>query len=516
MLGMVDLPDPRKVHAVPIPRVGGLGIILGALASAALWASFGSMIVTYVFGSLVLMLFGALDDSRELGHYVKFIGQFIAAITVVYVGDLWVSSMPFGYVLPAAIGKPFTVVAIVGMINAINHSDGLDGLAAGESLLSLGCIVYLAQLSANLSVLVVAVAVIGGVFGFLRFNTHPAKVFMGDAGSQFIGFTLGVLTVSLMQQQNPGFSMALPALILGLPVIDILAVFALRMYHGMNWFRATKNHVHHRLLDLGYDHYQAVVIIYSVQAFFVAAAMSLKFAPDWLILSLYLSVCVILFAALYAAERSGWRANKPNQKSELALFVSTLRSRHILDRRPMLLVHVAVPMYLLWGAFWVDNVPVDFGWTGLIIAALLLTGLVLRRSPVAAYITRVAVYGTAASLVYLVQHHSEGLPENYNLLQTVFFIVLALAIGFAVRYMRDAEFNTTPTDYLLVFLVVATAAFAQDGQRINDFAGMVAKIAILFYGCELIITRQERQWNKVLSFSASAAVGTLVLKALMW
>lgn len=515
-LGMVDLPDPRKVHAVPVPRVGGLGIIFGALAAMALWGPPGMMAATYIFGSLVLLFFGALDDSRDLGHYVKFIGQFVAAISVVYIGGVWVSSMPFGYVLPASIGKPFTVIAIVGMINAINHSDGLDGLAAGESLLSLGCIVYLAQLAGNVPVLVVAVAAIGGVFGFLRFNTHPAKVFMGDSGSQFIGFTLGVLTVCLTQEGNPGFSMALPALILGLPVIDILAVFALRIYHRMNWFRATKNHVHHRLLELGYDHYQAVVIIYSIQAFFIGSALLLRFAPDWIILSLYVSVCVALFTALSVAERNGWRANKPNEKSELALFIAQLSSRHVLDRWPMLFIHIGVPFYLVWSAFWVGSLPADFGWTGLIIATLLLAGLVLRDSSFSGYLTRVAVYGAAASLVYLVQQHSRNLPGGYpEAFLMGFFIALGLAIALAVRYMRDVEFNTTPTDYLLLFVIVATAVFAQEGLQIDNLGGMVAKIAVLFYGCELIVIRQHRIWNKVLSFSAMVAAGMLIFKGIL-
>lgn len=512
---MVDFPDPRKVHAVPIPRVGGIGIIVGALASMALWAPIGAMLSTYIFGSLVLLVFGALDDSHELGHYVKFIGQFIAAIVVVYVGGVWVSSMPFGYILPAAIGKPFTVIAIVGMINAINHSDGLDGLAAGESLLSLGCLVYLAQLAGNFSVLIVAVAVIGGLFGFLRFNTHPARVFMGDAGSQFIGFSLGVLTVALTQEDNPGFSMALPALILGLPVIDIIVVFMLRIYHRMNWFRATKNHVHHRLLEIGYDHYQAVVIIYSIQAFFVVSALSMKFAPDWVILSLYSAVCIILFAALFVAERKGWRAGNPNEKSDLAVFVSVLRSRHVLDRWPIRLVHVAVPLYFLWSAFWVGVVPTDFGWTAVLITALLMLGLVLRRRASAGYMTRVAVYGLGASLVYLVQRSSESVPGNFDVLRVGFFVVLAIAIGLAVRYVRDVEFDTTPTDYLLVFLVIATAIFAQEGLQISHLGGMVAQIAILFYGCELIITRQDRRWIKVLNVSAVAAATVIIFKGVL-
>src|SRR5262245_8207109 len=144
-LGMVDLPDARKVHLRPVPRVGGIGIALGALAAILVMAPQAGWVHFYVAGALVLIVFGALDDSREMGHYTKFVGQFLAVIPLVWFGDLWVSSFPFlATPLPAEIGKPFTAFAMVGVINAINHSDGLDGLAGGESLLSLACLAYLA------------------------------------------------------------------------------------------------------------------------------------------------------------------------------------------------------------------------------------------------------------------------------------------------------------------------------------------------------------------------------------
>ena len=256
-LGMVDLPDPRKVHTSPIPRVGGIGIVIGALIPIFLWVPLDASLYAYLFGSLVLLAFGVWDDCRELGHYVKFIGQFIAVLAVVYYGDVYVQTLPFMDLEPLSepVARAFTVIALVGMINAINHSDGLDGLAGGLSVLSLGAIAYLAYMAEHgAAVVTVAIAVLGGVLGFLRYNTYPARVFMGDGGSQFLGFTLGFLAVYLIQKVDPALSPALPALLLGLPIVDILAVFAQRMYGGMNWFRATRNHVHHRLLEIDFDH----------------------------------------------------------------------------------------------------------------------------------------------------------------------------------------------------------------------------------------------------------------------
>ncbi|BAN35176.1 putative undecaprenyl-phosphate alpha-N-acetylglucosaminyl 1-phosphate transferase [Sulfuricella denitrificans skB26] len=516
VLGMVDLPDPRKVHSVPIPRVGGIGIVLGALISILLWVPISSAIAFYLFGSVVLLIFGTWDDCRELGHYVKFIGQFVAVIGLVYFGDVWVALVPFmDDPLPAYIGKPFTVVAIVGMINAINHSDGLDGLAAGESMLSLACVAYLAYVADGIAVTLIALAVMGGVFGFLRFNTHPARVFMGDSGSQFLGFSLGALAVILTQQTNTGLSMALPALILGLPIVDILAVFAQRAYQGLNWFKATRNHIHHRLLDLGFDHYQSVVVIYAIQTFFVLSALALQYEADAVLLSLYLGVCALVFVLLILGERTGWRVNRHGSESRLSRFVLSLKSHPLFSTAPTLFIRITVPAFFVIVSLWVGDVPRDFGLTGVAIAAVLLVAMLFDRVQSNAYLVRIAIYGTAAFLVYLTHQYTSQLPEDFPELRWAYFVALALAIVIVVRYVHDVDFRSTPMDYLVVFLVIASGLFMDGASADSAFGEMVIKGVILFYGCEIIINRGNKFWGRVLNISVMAASGILGAKGLL-
>ena len=513
-LGMVDRPDPRKVHARPVARVGGVGIVIGSLISIALWVPIDDTIAAYLLGSLVLLLFGAWDDSRELGHYVKFIGQFIAAVAVVYWGDVWVSAFPFVQTeLPESVGKPFTVFAIVGMINAINHSDGLDGLAGGESLLSLGCIAYLAYRAEGFVVAAIAVVVLGGLFGFLRFNTHPAQVFMGDSGSQFLGFTLGVLTVLLTQQVNRSLSMALPALILGLPIIDILAVFAQRVYYGMNWFRATKNHIHHRLLQLGFQHYQAVLIIYSIQAFFVASALLLRYESDALVACLYLGVCALVFALLTSAERSSWKVGQ-HASRRLTHIVDTLKTHQFFVRGPMLVVVVAIPIYFVLGALSIEEVPADLALVASAFGAALLLGLIWRRLVLSGYLIRLAVYGMATVLAYLVETTSQS-SAALATVEIVFFAGLAAAIAIAVRYGRDIEFKTTTTDYLIIFLVTATALLQPQTLQRYGLGLIVIEVVILLYGSELIVNLRDRRRSGLLFVSVLSASIVLVSKGLV-
>ena len=512
-LGMVDMPDPRKVHARPVPRVGGIGIVIGTLVSVLVWIPAQGWVPSYLAGSLVLLLFGAWDDSRELGHYAKFIGQFIAAASVVYWGNLWVAHFPFvSGDLDPAFGKPFTVVAIVGMINAINHSDGLDGLAGGESLLSLGCLAYLGYLAGGLDFVIVVGAVIGGVFGFLRYNTYPARVFMGDSGSQFLGFSLAVLAVRLTQQINPGMSMAVPALILGLPVIDILAVLAQRAYQGMNWFRATRNHVHHRLLALGYQHYQAVIMIYTVQAFFVLSAIMFRYESDLLVLGTYMGGCTLVFVSLALAERRGWQVKQGDRSAVSAVFTGSSLGKR-LSRLPLLVVQITVPGYLIVASLWIGKIPEDSGVAAIAIAVLTLAGMLLYRSAaIAPTLIRLGVFSAGALLVYLVERNAAGTHAPYATFYVAYFVVLAIAIGAAIRMGGDADFRTTPLDYLLVGLVIVAGFLARGQLPGLDLGGVIMPLVVLFYGCELIVNRSSSSWVGALSLAALLATLIVVLR----
>ena len=505
-LGMVDLPDPRKVHSSPIPRVGGIGIVVGTLSAILVWVPMDSRMYAYLFGSVVLLAFGMWDDCRELGHYVKFIGQFVAVTAVVYYGNTYVHVLPFSGMRPvsAVIGKPFTVFAMVGMINAANHADGLDGLAGGLSVLSLICIAYLALPVNGGLIISIAVAALGGVLGFLRYNTHPARVFMGDGGSQFLGFTLGFLAVVLTQNVNTALSPALPALFLGLPIIDILAVFAQRVYHRMNWFRASKNHIHHRLLELGFDHYEAVVMIYSVQTLFVISAIFLRYQSDWLIVSLYLGACALIFALLTLAEHRGWRAHRQRSRLNVQTVIQFFNRYGLLADRPARLVTAAVPALFLVVSLGATQVPHDFGIGALICATLLALHLVFSPQP-GSIVLRAINYVTASFIIYLDDRYTIVRLPQLGAIEIAYFIALATAIALAVRYTKDVEFKTTPMDYLVLFVVLSVGILTHDSAHQAELGAMAMKLVVVFYGCELITSRMQGRWN-ILNVSSLATL----------
>jgi UDP-GlcNAc:undecaprenyl-phosphate GlcNAc-1-phosphate transferase len=518
-LGMVDQPDPRKVHLQPVPRVGGWGIAAGCLLPLLLLDGVDPLLRAYLAGSMVLFLFGAWDDSHEAGHWTKFAGQIIACGVVVFWGQLYVTRMPFfdGEVLGPAGGQLFTMFAMIGVVNAINHSDGLDGLAAGEALLSFVAIAFLGYLAHARVVTDVALAAIGGTIGFLRYNTHPARVFMGDSGSQFLGFTVAFLIVYFVQVANPAVSAALPLLLLGLPIADILVVLYKRASGGMNWFKATRNHVHHRLLDLGLTHYQSVVFIYVLQAVLVMCAVLMRYSADGLVIATYFSGIVALFAILALAERSGWR-----MAGEVRTGLRGFGSRiECLQRSPALRlallwsIAIAVPVLCLSATLWVREIPRDFG----VIAAVAAGGLVLVslfRSSVQPLSLRACAYIAATFAAWLFTNYPRAMDLPSTGVATGAIVVLALAVAGFIRFMSDQRFGTTPTDFLIVFAVIALTVFWRVAGNVPGGDGTLRFITyavVLFYACEVIIGHL-RQWRAVLGGSAFAVLLIVALRGL--
>lgn len=508
-LGLVDMPDPRKVHTVPIPRVGGWGITVGTLLPLILVLRLDPLGESFLFGCAILFGFGIWDDARSIGHWPKFIGQLLAAGGVVYYGDLWVSRVPFiEGALPAELGKPFTIFALVGVINAINHSDGLDGLAGGESVLSLIALAILGYMSGSPLVLSISLATIGGIFGFLRYNSHPAYVFMGDCGSQVLGFTLGFLVVYLTQVANTAVSAALPLLILGLPLADILSVLYLRVRGGMNWFKATRNHVHHRLLQRGFDHSETVVIIYLIQAAFVVSAVLARYESDATVTLIYLGGITAMFWALTATERSKRFVQRGGAQSRLTRTIDAIKRSKAIVKGSLLVVTVLTPVVTLISAVLVVRVPSGFAGAAAVLAVLPATQLLWPQA-IRPALLRLAVYATAIFPAYLLISYPEVIPHSAQAVISAVIVVLALAIVVYVRFSAEQRFGTTPTDYLIACGVVALTVFGSIEVNSREVVEAVLLATVLSYACEIIVgTAPQSTGRRVLQVST---IGTLLI-----
>jgi len=241
--GFMDQPGERKVHDHPIPRTGGIAVFVGALAPMLSQLGLDRLLTGFAAGAVILVIFGMVDDYRGLDFRLKFLGQLLACAVMVQIsglgihtlGELWPGmEVGLGALWPVA-----TVFFLLTAINAVNFSDGLDGLAGGISLLILACVALLAFFSEQPTVLVISLCAVGGLIGFLRLNVHPAVIFMGDTGSQFLGYTLGVCLIALTQQHSI-YSPVLPLFLLGTPLLDLIMVVYQRLAKGQSPFRPTR------------------------------------------------------------------------------------------------------------------------------------------------------------------------------------------------------------------------------------------------------------------------------------
>ena len=517
-LGMMDMPDDsRKVHSNPIARVGGWGIIVGALIPVVTLTEIDTPVICYLFGSIVLLIFGAMDDKQEMGHYPKFIGQFLAVIPMVYWGGLYVTEFPFfgGFEFPKWFAQAFSLIAMIGVINAINHSDGLDGLAGGEALISLGALALLAWLSPGSELtIILALAAIGGLVGFLRYNTHPAMVFMGDGGSQFLGFTVGFLAILLTQHSDGTLSKSVVLLLLGLPVVDILIVLKKRAMSGSNIFRATSNHMHHRLLGVGFAHKESVVIIYTVHTFLVCCGIWLAHTSDWLITGLYLAVCSTTYFFLNLAERTEWRPGQTRIFSILSISLDAIERNQVLMHGSRRFLEIAIPGFLIALSIWINDVPRDFGLVAAFLAILLaLQGFNIYPFRVSA--RRGIIYITVVFVIYLSTIDRVTWLNPWAVgLEIIFYIAVCAAIFLAIRFSpgrRKEEFKITSFDYLLLFLILGALLFAKSPLLFGSFNVniFIVVLAIILYASELLLVeRRER-----MDFLGWAAFLTLVIIA---
>lgn len=487
----VDLPDPRKVHTVPIPRVGGIGMVLGAAVAVLAWSDPGSSLRAFLAGVMVLSLFGIWDDRADLDYRLKFAGQSLAVAIVMAEGGVLIEHLPWLEAdgLPGWAAYPLTFFFLLGATNATNLADGLDGLAAGLSLLSLACIAYLADLGGNGSgdeVILAAVAIMGATLGFLRYNTHPAQVFMGDTGSQFLGFSLGVLVLLLTQRVNTALTPGLALLVLGLPIIDTLAVMGQRLARGLSPFKPDRNHFHHKLLSLGFDQYEAVLAIYAIQALFVVAAYLLRYQSyGWLAL-LYgsLATGIVLFYPL--AQRLGWQLH-PRRVSPLARGVRFLLATGHLDSLPQRLLGLAIPAFLVAGAALGAKVDRDLGY---LIAAImpLALGCRLLRLPLAAWAERLALYSGVILVVYALEAAAPLAGTAAQAGLRYFFLALAGLIAVGVRFSR-AYFSVTPSDFLVLFILLAAANLPAPGAA--QYARLAIRAAVVLYGLEFVLRGRQ-------------------------
>ena len=300
-IGAIDIPkDNRRMHKKPTPRIGGLAIIFGFTVATLCFAQPSRQLYGTLAGAAIIAVMGVIDDCKNLPAKLKFVIQIMAALVVVFAGDIkidvftnpnFLSDNPY-WVLPEWLSVTLTVIWIVFITNAVNFIDGLDGLAAGVSAIMSISLVFISIRVGEYSIAILGIALMGSCFGFLPFNFNPAKIFMGDTGSTFLGFMLATLSIQGVFKSYAVISFAVPLLILGLPLFDALFAMIRRILRGQSPMTADRGHLHHRLVDMGFSQKQTVFILYAISG--VLGITAVLLAESGVLRALLLVICVLI------------------------------------------------------------------------------------------------------------------------------------------------------------------------------------------------------------------------------
>lgn len=275
LVGAVDKPNHRKVHSKHMPTMGGLAIFFAFFLGHLIFRYPHFQFQGIFYGGLIILAAGIVDDLFGLQPRWKLLAQFIATTVVIFYGQVYFHSftIPYvGWVDPGFVGYIITYLWVIGMTNAINLIDGLDGLASGISSITFLTMYFLAAQVNDYFVMTYALILAGSTMGFLIYNFHPAKIFMGDTGAMFLGYIVAVM--AMMGFRNATFiSFVVPILILGVPVFDTVFAMVRRKIQGRPITQADKGHLHHLLMDLNRSQTKTVLIIYGISILFSAVAV---------------------------------------------------------------------------------------------------------------------------------------------------------------------------------------------------------------------------------------------------
>ena len=304
-INAMDIPNERKVHTKPMPRLGGLAIFLSFLLGYILFGQITVQMISILIGGFILIILGICDDINAIKARYKFIVQVIAALVVVFYGNIYLPSISaFGLNINFGLwGYPLAVLFIVAIINAINLIDGLDGLAAGTCsifYLTVSIIAFFLERLNGLDV-ILCLIMLGSTLGFLIYNYPPASIFMGDTGSMFLGFMIAVIAL-LGYKAATVTSLIVPIIILFLPILDTIFAIIRRILKGENIGKPDKSHIHHQLLKLNKSTKKTVLMMYAFNILCSSISIFYALGDNHLAIILYIVLIVITVILIFKTD----------------------------------------------------------------------------------------------------------------------------------------------------------------------------------------------------------------------
>lgn len=318
-LGAVDIPkDNRRVHKRPMPLMGGLAIYVSVIVSSLAFLPVDKTLISIIIGGTLILISGIIDDMKGLSPKAKLAFQVIAAVVLIY-GDVKIDAVtnPFGgpgsVLVLDGFSIPLTIFWVVGITNTLNLIDGLDGLAAGVTMISSLSFLFVANRFNYLPIMIMSAIVAGSCLGFLPYNFKPAKIFMGDTGALFLGFILAALSIEGVMKSVATIAVIVPIIILGVPIFDTTFAIFRRLLNGKSIAEADKGHLHHRLLQRGFSQRNTVLILYTISAAFGICAILISSIDSKKAVMFSVIICIII---ILLAMKMGLISSKKEDKDE--------------------------------------------------------------------------------------------------------------------------------------------------------------------------------------------------------
>lgn len=516
--GGVDRPDERKIHRDETPRLGGIAIFLSFLFSFLMFTDVDQTTRGFVAGALVVFLTGLLDDLATLSPRQKLAGEVAAALVGLTLGGIWLDSVGnlfgFGEISLGWFSKPFTVFAVVGVMNAINLIDGLDGLAAGVS--AIACLVFgvLGYWSGNTVLTILAVGLLGSLMGFLWHNSYPARIFMGDSGSLFLGYCMGVFSIMLVNNDRFHISPMLPVLILGVPLIDTLVVMGIRLRRGKGVFVPDRNHIHHRLLELGIGHKLTVIIVYGVSYLFAISALLFRDLRGYQLAPLLVALGGLFYLTVHTFSTSAPLRKLLNISSNQSVR-ETAVFRKLVSFSSYL---IAAIKYILMAVIMFSLlVPVRENRVVAVVSALLLGAsvvLLFMKSRWSNLFLQVVLYGSGAFIIFVMENFGRTATifdvSLLGLFRLLFAVLLILeAVKVFIR-KRTGVLVSSPFEYFLFFLLLSVPLLPVELTRSYHIMTVVGEAAVLFVAYKLVLMRHAARNRKVIAATTLALLAFVV------
>ena len=496
VFNLYDYPSARKVHAIPIPRVGGIAITIAILIPIATLLAIDIATLGLIAALICIFVLGVLDDTISLNYRYKFIIQILAICLVLWLGYIDVTE---SYYYQAEMSHAAALIIlylffILGVTNAINLADGLDGLAGGATLLSFSMMGLLAYESNNSEVLIVVLAILGSVFGFMRFNSHPAKVFMGDTGSLLLGFLLGILSIIICHSVDNAYVKTLPLLLVGLPVFDTLFVMAYRISQGCSPFHADKNHFHHRLMHNGLKHQEAVLLIYLIQAVFVLLAYFLRYSNEVAVVLTFIAisgVCILISTMQWSITASVTQTNIKNT----AIYRSFSSWINNYSVTMYALLSCSLVTYLLLSCYFPAQLNIEIIY--ILIGISLVNGLLLlvRRNKQINLLDRLATYFMCLLTMYFVYQQSMQLDQAVSLMHDLMLAIASVVVLMLLLFQRQRRFAGSTLDFLMIISVIVVLNLPDSPIDVTGVSSLIIKLLLLFYCVEYVLYNlKKNQW----------------------